>query len=65
MEQTPWRGSSNGVNNVRGRGRGGGQFQSINKQPASTFSYRSSNNNNTPMRGRGVSRNARNFGSRN
>jgi hypothetical protein len=61
MEQAPWRGSSNGVNNVRGRG---GQFQSANKQPASTFSYRSSNNNNTPMRGRGVSRNARNFGSR-
>jgi hypothetical protein len=75
MEQTsqaPWRGSSRGGNNVRGRdagaGAGGGHFQSMNKQPGSTFSYSSSSNNNnrnnSPMRGRGASRNVRNFSNR-
>ncbi|CAF0995468.1 unnamed protein product [Adineta steineri] len=66
--QAPWHNSSNGVNNARGRGgRGrGGPNQSMNKQSTSTFSYSSNNNNNnnSSIRGRGIGRNARNFGSR-
>jgi hypothetical protein len=70
--QAPWHGSSRGGNNVRGRGRGrggvgGGHFQPMNKQPGSTFSYSSTNNNNhnnSPMRGRGVGQNVRNFSNR-
>lgn len=64
--QAPWRGSSRGGNNVRGRGQGTSQYQPMNKQPAATFSYNSSSNNtnNTSMRGRGVRRNAPSFGSR-
>jgi hypothetical protein len=62
--QASWRGSPRGGSNVRGRS-GGGRFQTTNKQPGSTFSYSSSNNkNNSPIRGRGAGRNARNFGSR-
>ncbi|UJR36526.1 hypothetical protein I4U23_029247 [Adineta vaga] len=70
--QAPWRSSSSGINNVRGRGQvrggggGGGSFHSTQKQSNSTFSYRNNNNNNsnsTLMRGRGTGRNARNFGS--
>ncbi|CAF3359818.1 unnamed protein product [Rotaria sp. Silwood1] len=65
--QAPWRGSSRGGNNNRGRGHGASHFQSMNKQPGSTFSYSSSNNNNnnnSSMRGRGANRNVRNFGNR-